>query len=611
MWVTPIYLLLIFVSWFICLYLGGVKPLINGQLLFPLIWAIVFLYQRRQGYTYISQVAYLLFLLMVLADELNFGFSLYRSKLAYVTASIGFSLSWQYLFAFAYRLGKHGRKWVLFGSIASTLGLITLPLSLIIYSLSFGIGISRDVIYAILASNRQESVEFGVVFLSPLWALLIVLCMGFVVISFIKQQPTPAKDLNGSLLLTQITLSVIILGTQAHHFSVFRFPLSCIYNYQKELSAFRTVQDSIKADQIRFDALKQGAGETYIVVIGESLNKNHMSLYGYPRTTNPLLSKYADAGELIVFNRVYSSHTLTTETLSLSFTEANQRNQKDYFESLSLLNILKKAEFETTWITNQVLHGAWDNVVSVFAHQADVLIPFNHWVGKVVETRYLDEMLLEPLVDLIAESTEKNRVIFVHLMGNHSDYEQRYSAPFNKFSNDEEILDTESWSGLSEAHRQTINHYDNSVLYNDFIISSMLDLLKQAEGVSGLFYFSDHGEDVQGERYHHSDLFTFEMVQIPLVTWFSTEYQSKYPERYKNLQYNTEALFCNDSIYETLIGIFGIESDRYSAHHDLSSDQYELLLEDALTMHGTVNYEDAFKSEEIRKNAEALARERR
>ena len=102
MWVTPIYLLLIFVSWFICLYLGGVNPLINGQLLFPLIWAIVFLYQRRQGHTYIAQVAYLLFLLMVLADELNFGFSLYRSKLAYVTASIGFSLSWQYLFAFAY-----------------------------------------------------------------------------------------------------------------------------------------------------------------------------------------------------------------------------------------------------------------------------------------------------------------------------------------------------------------------------------------------------------------------------------------------------------------------------------------------------------------------------
>ena len=36
---------------------------------------------------------------------------------------------------------------------------------------------------------------------------------------------------------------------------------------------------------------KQQTDEVYVVIIGESANRNHLELYGYPRSTNPRLMK--------------------------------------------------------------------------------------------------------------------------------------------------------------------------------------------------------------------------------------------------------------------------------------------------------------------------------
>ncbi|MFQ9522783.1 MAG: sulfatase-like hydrolase/transferase [Phascolarctobacterium faecium] len=45
----------------------------------------------------------------------------------------------------------------------------------------------------------------------------------------------------------------------------------------------------------------------------------------------------------------------------------------------------------------------------------------------------------------------------VHLMGNHGSYEERYPHAFNR------------WTGKSH-----IDKYDNSILYNDFVMKQLL-----------------------------------------------------------------------------------------------------------------------------------------
>ena len=57
---------------------------------------------------------------------------------------------------------------------------------------------------------------------------------------------------------------------------------------------------------------------TLVLVIGESTNRQHMSLYGYHRQTTPRLD--ALSKELTVFDNVVASRPYTIETLPVSYT---------------------------------------------------------------------------------------------------------------------------------------------------------------------------------------------------------------------------------------------------------------------------------------------------
>ena len=46
-------------------------------------------------------------------------------------------------------------------------------------------------------------------------------------------------------------------------------------------------------------------------------------------------------------------------------------------------------------------------------------------------------------------------------------------------------------------------------------------------------------------------------------------------------------------MYDTLIGIFGIKTDKYNPKNDLSSNKYSLKVQDALALHGKKHYIDA------------------
>ena len=60
--------------------------------------------------------------------------------------------------------------------------------------------------------------------------------------------------------------------------------------------------------------------QTHIFIIGESATRNHMSIYGYPRNTTPVLDSLRD--ELAVFTNVISSHVQTQASLRVALTAA-------------------------------------------------------------------------------------------------------------------------------------------------------------------------------------------------------------------------------------------------------------------------------------------------
>lgn len=94
-------------------------------------------------------------------------------------------------------------------------------------------------------------------------------------------------------------------------------------------------------------------------------------------------------------------------------------------------------------------------------------------------------------------------------MGNHGSYEERYPHAFNR------------WTGKSH-----IDKYDNSILYNDFVMKQLFSAVKESAKLSGAVYFSDHADDVDAGLGHRQlpDLLSiwhaFHCICISLITIF-------------------------------------------------------------------------------------------
>lgn len=553
----------------------------------PFLWAILFIFLFGKGHIYIAINSYIIFMLILFAEKLNFGALNFSNTMTYML--LLFTLT--FMFTFVYqeftRLKKFRIASIL--SFISALMVYTIPLFFIIYALNSDHKVTKDILYAVFQSNSTESYEYVSDFISMKYILMFIVVTLVIGTLLYRQEKKETLKIEKSLL---IFITITFLGISSTQFSQLRLPKFIIdgfEKYDKELKLFREVQKKRKSGEITFGASKETKGETYIIVIGESLNKKHMGIYGYLRDTTPLLSKMNTSGELTVFNNAYANHTHTVPVLSLSLTEANQYNKKTYYDSLSIIEILKKADIETFWLTNQTIYGVWDNMVSVLASSSDHLVALNKSIGTQTKTQQYDGALIDEVKKVLAEKTDKNRVIFVHLIGNHGSYASRY--PKDTYSIYKDKLKLGEF-GTKASKNDKINPYDNSVVYNDYVVSSILEEFQKEKGVNGFLYMSDHTDDVIRKLGHESSRFTYEMTQIPMIAWFSDDYKKEYNNKYDTLLSHKNTLFSNDMLYDTMIGLFDIKTDNYNVKYDFSSKDYTLDPKDALVLHGKKHYTD-------------------
>jgi len=545
------------------------------------LWSILFIFLISKNYINIGIILYLIFYIFLFSENLNFGVMHFYTILVYMF----FLFSIAFVFMFIYQELKIFKISAILSYIIA-ISVYIIPLLFIIYALNFDVKITEDILYAIFQSNRGEVYDFINVFISTKYILLfmfITLLIGFL---FYKQEKKETKKINKLLLIfISITLLVVSL-TQFSKLRLLYFLQKSFKKYRYELNLFKEVQAKRKTGIIKFYASKKEQGETYIIVIGESQNKKHMGLYGYIRKTTPELSKMKD--DLIIFHNTYSNHTHTVPVMKLALTEANQYNKEKYYNSLSIIDILKKADIKTYWLTNQTIYGVWDNMISVIAISADHIVALNSTIGKQIRTQKYDGALIDEVKKVLAEETEQNRVIFVHLIGNHFPYTARYPNEYNKFAGKLNLGEF----GTEASKNNNINKYDNSMLYNDYVVSSIIKELKKEKGINGFLYMADHTDDLIGLVMHSSSKFTYQMTQIPMFAWFNSNFKNIYNKKYNTLLSRTDLLYSNDMLYNTMIGLFGVKTDRYNAKYDFTSSKYSLNPKDALVLHGRRKYTD-------------------
>ena len=273
-----------------------------------------------------------------------------------------------------------------------------------------------------------------------------------------------------------------------------------------------------------------GKPTTLVLLIGESTNRGHMSLYGYPRPTSPKLQ--ALGNQISVFNNVVASRPYTIEMLQQLLTFADQENPDIYLKSPSIMSIMKQAGYRTYWITNQQTLTKRNTMLTSFSQQMDEQVYLNH--SRSQNSYQFDGNVLEPLQQIL-NAPEERKFIIVHLLGTHMRYEFRYPPEFDVFKDKTGLP---AW--VRDDQVQQINEYDNAVLYNDFVVSKVIEAIEAKGGAARMVYFSDHGEDVYDWPEHNfigrnEASPTPPMYTVPFLVWSSKEWASRHPGNFNAL----------------------------------------------------------------------------
>ena len=318
------------------------------------------------------------------------------------------------------------------------------------------------------------------------------------------------------------------------------------------------------------NTLAARAPGTVIFVIGESASRNYMHYYtpSFPYENTPWMEHMAAEREgFYVYPHTYSCWTQTVPVLERALTEKSQYNDKEFFESASILDVAKKIGYHTYWFSNQGRYGQFDSAITMVAKTADEA----EWTDdSYTFTTKFDESLLPYLTRI---DPNVNNFIVLHLMGSHIYYNNRYPDEWAKFAAEN-----------GESAMTSAPSYANSILYTDHILSEIFAYAEKNLNLRAMVYFSDHGENLKIS--HNPDVFSFDMVRIPFFIYLSPEYRAALPNRAATLAGRREAYFTNDMMYDTVCGLLGAPNNRYDPRQDFSSPAYGFTRETLTTMFG-------------------------
>lgn len=279
-----------------------------------------------------------------------------------------------------------------------------------------------------------------------------------------------------------------------------------------------------------------------ILIIGESARRDHFSLYGYERQTNPFTAK--DSVTALIADAAATYTTAGVKAI-LSHEPSNK-----LYEILP--NYMNRAGVDVTWRTSN-----WG--------EPPVHIEKYHKV-KDLKARYpeaddrYDGILLEGLKEDILASDKAKTLVVIHTNTSHGPtYFKKYPSEFEEFT---PVCTTVE---MSKADTQELmNAYDNSIIYTDWLIHSVIETLKEIPDVrSCMMYVSDHGESLgENNLYMHGvpmSMAPAEQVEIPFIVWDSDENTS-----IKNLekvgQYH---------VFHSIMNFLGIESPIYDEEKNI------------------------------------------
>ena len=339
--------------------------------------------------------------------------------------------------------------------------------------------------------------------------------------------------------------------------------------YGEQLSSMQGMLDSSSKITPLSNLKDQQANlpATMVLVIGESTNRQRMSLYGYPRETTPNLDQLKD--QLQVFDNVITPRPYTIEALQQVLTFANEENPDLYLKTPSIVSVMKQAGYKTYWITNQQTMTKRNTMLTTFSEQTDEQVYLNN--NRNQNAAQYDGDVLEPFSKVLADAAPR-KFIVIHLLGTHMSYQYRYPPAFDKFTDRQGVP-----AGVSDAQVPIYNTYDNAVLYNDFVVSSLIKDFAKTDPNGFLLYLSDHGEDVYDGPNHdvlgrNEAKPTAPMYTVPFLVYASQKWRQTHNWDFTSIKSRP---FSSSSLIHTWAQLAGLSFDELDGTKSLVSFDFK------------------------------------
>lgn len=371
------------------------------------------------------------------------------------------------------------------------------------------------------------------------------------------------------------------------------YPVNICYNLYLAFERNAASENYQEASRnFRFDAWSghdAEAPEVYVMVVGETARAHNFSLYGYPRNTNPLLSKTPG---IMAFPDATTQSNTTHKSVPMLLSAASAEDFPRLFHEKGILAAFREAGFHTVFISNQLPNHSF---IDFLGEQAD-----EHYFLKKEESAqgsHYDEDLLRKLDKILPEADASSsahyryRKLFVvlHTYGSHFNYQERYPRSFAYFKPDGRS------EAMPENRRDLLNAYDNTIRYTDYILHGIVERLQKWELVqtkarnkpdgiycqptSAMLYTSDHGENIFDDNrnlfLHAAPKASDYELHVPFIIWTSQGFDKKYPKVVKALADNhTKQVQTSLSVFHTLLGIGGIQTRYRQDEHSVASELY-------------------------------------
>ena len=369
------------------------------------------------------------------------------------------------------------------------------------------------------------------------------------------------------------------------------YPVNVCYNLYLAFERNAASENYREASRdFKFDARSEHsatAPEVYVMVVGETARAHNFSLYGYPRNTNPLLSKTPG---IKAFPNVTTQSNTTHKSVPMLLSAASAEDFERLFHEKGILAAFKEAGFYTVFISNQQPNHSF---IDFLGEQAD-----EHYFLKKEDAsqgNHYDEDLLQKLDEILpladasssAHYHYRYRKLFVvlHSYGSHFNYQERYPRSFAYFKPDSRS------EAKPENRRDLLNAYDNTIRYTDYILLGIIERLQKWEGVqtktdgvydqptSAMLYTSDHGENIfDDERclfLHAAPKASDYELHVPFIIWTSAGFSKQYPDILKALGENrSKQVQSSLSAFHTMLGIGGIQTRYRLDEYSVASGKY-------------------------------------